>query len=324
MVTTEGNAMNKKICTSLLIILALSACTQSLAEITPPAPAATVTPTLFLGSPALNTPDPGGTADLMPLSTFTPLSQPTPGGMSNLYAVINVFPDDVLNIRSKPGVENAIVGTLQPDQSGLTRTGKTSSVGEDVWIEIQNPGGGTGWVNADFLTEHVPSVAFCADARVTSLLSNLKKAVNTTNGELLHSLVSPVHGVDVIYIRNGAVANYSPEEAAWAFQSTYEVNWGLGAGSGEVVTGTFQEIVLPALQDVFKNESLTCNELKLGGATYVVEWSGEYVNLNFYSIHNPGNDPSYGDLDWRTWLAVVEYVEGQPYLFALLNYQWEP
>ena len=318
--------MVKRFLLSLTISMLLSACTQSLAESTPQPPPATITPTLFIGSPvpAPETPPPGEATTPQPFITLTPLSQPTSSGAANLYAVINVFPDDVLNIRSGPGVENAVVGTLQPDQSGLTRTGKTSSVGEDTWVEIQNPDGGIGWVNADFLTEYVNPAAFCADARVTSLLHNLETAVNTQDGELFRSLVSPAHGLDVIYIRLGMVANYSPEEAGWVFQSTYEVDWGPGAGSGEPVRGTFPDIILPALQDVFKNESLSCNEVKLGGATYEVEWPNEYANLNFYSIHNPGNDPSYDGLDWRTWLAGVEYVDGEPYLFALLNYQWEP
>jgi hypothetical protein len=230
----------------------------------------------------------------------------------------------MLNIRSEPGVENPVVGTLQPSQSGLTRTRKTATVGEDTWFEIQNPDGGTGWVNADFLTEYVSPANFCADARIATLLEKLEMAVNAENGELFQSLVSPAHGLDVVYVRNGTVANYSPEEAGWVFQSTYEVDWGPGAGSGEPVIGTFPEIVLPALQDVFKNETLVCNEIKLGGATYTVQWSSKYANINFYSLHNPGNDPSYDGLDWRTWLAGVEYVDGQPYLFALLNYQWEP
>lgn len=320
--------MNKRIFTSLLVILALSACAQSssTATATPPGPFIPGTPTLYLGSPvpALNTPGAGETAVPFPLPTFTPLTQPTPSGPADLYAVIRVAPDDALNIRSEPGVENAVVGTLQPTQSGLTRTGKTSNVGEETWVEIQNPGGGTGWVNADFLTMYVDPAAFCADAHVTSLLDNLKTAVNNTDGELFSSLVSPAHGLDVVYIRDGTVANYTPEEASWAFQSTYQVDWGTGAGSGQPVSGTFSEIILPALQDVFKNVSLTCNEIKLGSATYAVEWPSEYANLNFYSLYNSGNDPSKGSLDWRTWLAGVEYVDGQPYLFSLSNYQWEP
>jgi hypothetical protein len=323
--------MNKRIFTSLLVILALSACAQSssMSTATPSGPFVPGTPTLYLGSPvpALDTPRAGETAAPFPLPTYTPLTQPTPGGPlvpSNVYAVIRVAPDDTLNIRSEPGLESPVVGTLQPTQSGLTRTGKTSSVGEETWVEIQNPDGGTGWINADFLTAYIDPAAFCADAQITSLLDNLKSAVNNTDGELFSSLVSPIHGLDVVYIRDGTVANYTPEEAGWAFQSTYQVDWGTGAGSGQPVSGTFPEIILPALQDVFKNVTLTCNEIKLGGATYTVKWPTEYANLNFYSLYNPGNDPSKGGLDWRTWLAGVEYVDGQPYLFSLSNYQWEP
>jgi hypothetical protein len=315
--------MNKKIFTSLIIILVLSACTQSLAETTP---STTATPTLSFGTPLppVSTPEAGDAGAPAPLPSFTPISQPTFSAGTDTYAVVNVFEDDVLNIRSGPGVENVVVGTLQPDQSGLTRTGRSSNVGEDTWVEIQNPDSGTGWVNADFLTEYVAPSAFCADTRVISLLGNLETAINTSNGELFGSLVSPKHGVDVVYIRNGMTANYTPEEASWAFQSTYQVEWGAAAGSGEPVTGTFAQVILPALQDVFKNETLTCNEIKLAGATYNVEWPNQYTNINFYSIYNPGNDPSYEGLDWRTWLAGVEYVNEQPYLFALLHYNWEP
>ena len=319
--------MNKISFTSLLLILALGACTQSLAEETPQPPSATETPTLFIGSPlpTLETPKAGETAVFVPLPSFTPLSQPFSNDtVSALYVVINVFPDDMLNIRSGPGVENTVVGTLPYNQSGLTRTGKTSSVGEETWVEIQNPSGGIGWVNADFLTETVNPVTFCADARVATLILNLEKAVNTQDGELLRTLVSPAHGLDVLQSRYGNPANYSPEEAGWVFQSTYKVNWGPTFGNSESVVGTFEEIILPILQDTFKNEILTCNEVKLGGATYEVEWPEEYTNLNFYSIHSPGVDPAYDGLDWHTWLAGIEYVDGQPYLFSLTNYQWEP
>jgi uncharacterized protein YgiM (DUF1202 family) len=321
--------MNKKMFSSILLILVLSACTQSLVDTTPLSPAVTVTPTLYLGSPIppLNTPGARETAVPFPLPTFTPLSQPTqpqPGINPDEYAVVLVAQEDVLNIRSRAGVENAVVGTLEPNAFRITRTGQSSTVGEDLWVEIQNPGGQTGWVNADFLTEYVAPASFCADARAMTLLQNLEKAVNTTDSELFKSLASPAHGLDVVYVRDGMVANYSPEEAGWTFQSTYEVNWGSSAGSGEPVTGTFPEIILPALQDAFKNKTLTCDEIKLGGATYEAEWPSEYANINFYSIYNPGVDPSYDGLDWSTWLAGVEYVAGQPYLFALLHYNWEP
>jgi hypothetical protein len=319
--------MNRKILISLLLILTLSACTQSLAETTAQPPLATVTPTLSFDTPVPpgTTPAPGETVIPVPLPSFTPLSQSTPGGTpTNLYAVINVFPDDVLNIRSGPGVANPVVGTLQFDQSGLTRTGEQSSVGEAMWVEIQNPNGGTGWVNADFLTEYVPPASFCADARVNTLIENLESAVNASNDDILASLIHSLHGLDVRLWRYGTVANYSIEEAAWVLESEYEVNWGPAPGSGENTLGTFSEAILPKLQEVFGAiYNLHCNDT-LNLATFSLEpWPPEYTNINFYTVYKPGTE-QYGGLDWRAWTVGVEYVGGEPYLFALIHYQWEP
>lgn len=318
--------MNRKIFTSLLLILMLSACTQSLADATPQPSSATETPTLFLGSPlpTLETPVIGETAVPVPLPSFTPLSQSTPGGASNLYAVINVFPDDMLNIRSGPGVENPAVGTLQPNQSGLTRTGKQTSVGEDMWVEIQNPAGGTGWVDANFLTEYVSPASFCADARVNTLIDNLKSAVLASNDDALASLIHSLHGLDLRLWRYGTVANYTIEEAAWVLESGYEVNWGPAPGSGENTLGTFNDVILPKLQEVFGAlYNLHCNDT-LDLTTFLLEpWPPEYTNINFYTVYKPGTE-QYGGLDWRAWIVGVEYVGGQPYLFALIHYQWEP
>jgi len=323
----KENAMNKMLFTSLLLVLALSACTQSLAETTPTPPSATETPTLFIGSPlpTLVTPMVGETAIPVPLPSFTPLSQPTPGGIpSNQYAVINVLPDDVLNIRSGPGVGNSVVGTLQYNQSGLTRAGESSSVGEDIWVEIQNPGGGTSWVNADFVTEYVPPASFCMDARVNTLIDNLKSAVLASNDDILASLIHTLHGLDVRLWRYGTLANYTQEEASWVLESQYQVNWGPAPGSGENTLGTFSEEILPRLQEVFSAVyNLHCNDT-LDLATFSVEpWPPEYTNINFYTVYKPGTE-QYGGLDWRAWTVGIEYVGGEPYLFSLIHYQWEP
>jgi uncharacterized protein YgiM (DUF1202 family) len=327
--------MKTKTLTVLLLFLALSACAPVPTTPAPQLPFITATPTLFLGSPIppLNTPAPGGATmtpvpvSPAPFASFTPLSQPTqptPGGSSATYAVILVLEDDVLNIRSGPGAENAVAGTLQPDASGLVRTGKTTLVGEDLWVEIQNPDGGSGWVNSDFLTEQVASSAFCSDARVTTLIQNLASAVKSTNDDTLAALIHDRHGLDARLWRYGTVANYTPEEASWVFESEYEVNWGPAPGSGEETLGTFGTALLPKLQEVFNaNYTTHCND-PLDLATFSVEpWPPEYANINFYTVFKPGSD-QYGGMDWRAWTVGVEYVEGKPYLFSLVHYQWEP
>jgi SH3-like domain-containing protein len=327
--------MNIKTLPILMLIFALSACAPASGTPTQQQPFVTETPTLFLGSPIppLNTPAPGNAtltpapASPAPIASFTPLSQstqPTPGGSSIPYAVILVPEGDVLNIRSGPGVNNAVVGTLEPATSGLVRTGKTTPVGTDLWVEVQNPEGGTGWVNSNFLTEEVSSSAFCSDARVTALIQNLASSVKGTNDDMLAALVHSRHGLDARLWRYGTVANYTTEEASWMFESEYEVNWGPAPGSGEDAVGTFSEELLPKLQEVFNaNYTTHCND-PLDLATFSVEpWPLEYENINYYTVFKPGSE-QYGGLDWRAWTVGVEYVEGKPYLFSLIHYQWEP
>ena len=164
--------------------------------------------------------------------------------------------------------------------------------------------------------------AFCDDPGPREVLQSLQTAVQTKDGKLLASLVSPTEGMDVIFIRNGNVINYDVEHAKFVFETTFQADWGLGAGSGEPVIGSFQEIILPSLQAVFTPEAVvTCNGLKTGGVTYIPEWISP--SLPYYSVYFPGTD-QYGGLDWETWAAGMSQEGGKYFLTALVHYEWEP
>jgi hypothetical protein len=203
------------------------------------------------------------------------------------------------------------------------RTGPSALSGGELWVQVQNPGGGTGWVNAYFLTEYVPSATFCADARVNTLITGLDNALTAGNGVLLQSLVSPAHGVTVHLWRHGTPVTFEPADARWVFESTYSHDWGLAPGSGLETSGSFHVVVLPKLQDVFSaSYTLSCNSVQTGGASYDTSWLPQYTNINFYSAYKPG--PTGDELSWRTVLVGVEYVKGQPYVFSLIQMEWEP
>jgi hypothetical protein len=244
------------------------------------------------------------------------------GNPSGPYAVVLVLPNDSLNIRSGPGVANPIVSSFPPTTINIMRTGRYATVGNAPWVEVNRPDGGTGWVNGLFLTEHVDPSAVCSDQRAIDLISKLKTALTTKDGNLLSSLISPVHGTDVRYIRSGTAANYNGEEAKWVFVSTYEINWGQASGSGLDVKGPFHVVVLPKLLDTLNaGYSVYCNDATKAGAVSQ-PWPPEYANVPFFAIYKPGS-PGV-DLDWRTWLMGVEYVNGQPYIFALIHFEWAP
>jgi hypothetical protein len=170
-------------------------------------------------------------------------------------------------------------------------------------------------------TQPSGSTNLCADPQATALIDSLKTAVLNSDGPLLASLVSPSSGLDVAYFHSGAVVNYRPDQAQFLFETTYEVDWGVEPGSGAPKTGSFHDVVVPALVKMFNQPyTLHCNELKYGGATYPVNFPYE---KGYYSIYFAGTEAN-GNLDWQTWVAGVEYVDGRPYLYALMQFFWEP
>jgi hypothetical protein len=170
-------------------------------------------------------------------------------------------------------------------------------------------------------TQPAGSADICSDSQVPALIDSLKTAMLNSDGPLLSSLVSPSSGLDVSYFHSGTAVNYRPDQARFLFETTYEVDWGVEPGSGASKIGSFHEVVVPALVRIFNQPySLHCNELKHGGASYPVTFP---YDKGFYSIYFPGTEAN-GFLDWHTWVAGVEKVDGKPYLYALMQFFWEP
>ena len=331
-----------------IAMLGLSACTLSLLG----APAPLATPTLLntpTAPPATQAPTESPTSGLptetptLSLPTVTPGlgaatevpvgSVPTalPGGIlpglpSGPYGVIRVAPGDVLNIHSTAGTGSPVIGSFAATTTNVMRTGPTTNVNDAVWVQVTNPGGGTGWVNAAYLTEYVAPAAFCADGRVNTLLTNFANAVIASNGGTLSALVSPLHGMTVRLWRNGNAVVFDQAHARWIFTSTFEHDWGAAPGSGLETSGAFHVVVLPKWLDVFNapvpGYTPSCNAPQTGGASYDTSWPATYANLNFYSLYKPG--PAGNENSWRTLLIGVEYVQNQPYLFSVTQLEWEP
>jgi hypothetical protein len=79
----------------------------------------------------------------------TLLVTPTPPLLP--YRVVDVESNDVLNVRSGPGIENPIVGTIPPNGTDIQVTGTGEQNGNDIWVPIKYQEI-TGWVNSSYLT----------------------------------------------------------------------------------------------------------------------------------------------------------------------------
>lgn len=213
------------------------------------------------------------------------------------------FPSPVISTATGLVVPTLLVGTPIADPF-VTQVGVTQIVVPKAATETQ-----------------VPSATFCADTQATDLINKFKTALQTSNGTLLASLVSPTHGMDARLYRDGRIVNYDQTHAKFLFESTYSVDWGPAPGSGMETMGSWHQVFVPDLLDVFtKNYTLSCNQVQVGGATYQAAWP--YTGVNFYSVYFPGS--SSGGNDWHTWLLGMHYRGGKPYLYAIMQFKWEP
>lgn len=73
-----------------------------------------------------------------------------------LYRVVNVQADDVLNVRSGPGVTYPLVGTIPTAATGIRTTGAGLQEGDMLWVPVRYGDIG-GWVNRYFLAEESSS-----------------------------------------------------------------------------------------------------------------------------------------------------------------------
>ena len=254
--------------------------------------------------------------------TPVPIGPPVAGGLGP-YALVLLGEGELLNVRKSPGEGGTVFAQVGPADEPIYTTGEEGLADDQRWVEILRADGLRGWVSARYLTEAVDPAAFCADTRVNDLLARLGQVLSSGDGPGLSALVSPAHGLAVTYFHTGTTLTYTPEQASWLFESTYAADWGTHPASGEQVRGSFHEEVLPKLREVFENEhTLTCNDPARGPNNYPFQWPPAYRSINFYAVFKPSSADA--ELDWRTWLVGIEYVDGKPYLFSFIHLFWEP
>jgi len=256
-----------------------------------------------------------------PQQAPTPTLTPTPR-FQGPFAVVLVQPADRLHVRAGPGPDQPILADLPSNASGLFLTGREQTVQGARWVEVRLPDGRIGWVNAAFLTPEVPLAAFCSDPQVGALLDRLEAAIRGRDGPALAALVSPIHGLRIHVSRLSDPVLIRPEQAATLFTDETPVHWGVHPASGMEIVGPFRQAVLPDLLDVIERPHERHCGLLVPPVTYQPAWPEAYQAFRFYSLHRPGTPGN--EMDWRTWVVGVAYVEGRPYVAVLMQFFWEP
>ena len=244
-----------------------------------------------------------------------------------LARVALVASDDVLNVRQDPTAASPIVGMLLPGVV-VERTGPEEITGSSVWAQIETPRGSF-WVNDRFLSAVVDRGDFESNARVSDLLDEFAYLI-AADGDL--SLVTSRRG---LYVSHHAdPIRFSSDELRTILLDTTTYQWPSVAIAPDdpefdLIPGrTFAEAVADSFLSAFDDPDTmtTTNQPIVAGNGRPAEFAipFEFQSLNYVGVHDPGDNPDFGGLDWTTWYVSIDFEDGEPVIVGLTVDQWAP
>ncbi len=269
------------------------------------------------------TPIPTATATLAPAPTSAPptsVSQNASFG-DNLYVVVNVAFDDVLNVRAEAGVSNEVVGTL-PYFAHDVKIADTDGVmvGESQWVQVQYADV-MGWVNRQFLARQIGVVDDAVAARAAEIIF----AIKSNNVTALATMVHPEKGVrfsPYAFVSDEDL-NFSAVDLPFLFASKDTHLWGYFDGSGEAIELSGANYWARFIYDAnfAQPEIIGFNQL-VGKGNTINNLSEMYPDGVFVEYYFSGFDPKYGGMDWRSLRLVLEEYQGQWFLVGVVHDEW--
>ncbi len=259
--------------------------------------------------------------------TKTPLPTQTPFPRFNeSVSVVFLGDDQFLNVYANPGEKTNPIAQLAPHMVGIKSSGKVQMDNEALWIEIEIPQGGKGWVNAENITSFILPTDFCNNPKVPKTVEAIMNAIKKlSEGDFLER-ISPVHGLRVRYLwQNQEVNLGKAENLKGIFTENKVYDWGFDRSLNQFVQGSFKTNILPSLESVFDGSITLCNILDQGIAADwsngYIEWPIPYINLNYIALYHPASEEDA--LTWRTWALGMEEINDELYLTTMVQYKWE-
>lgn len=234
------------------------------------------------------------------------------------HSVFGVAEDDVLNVRSGPGVDNPVITFYRHDATDIEVTGDEEIVDAARWIEVQTEDA-RGWVHSQFLVAapDVDDVPGLADRLVDDYLMEL----SSLDSELFDDVVD-VGGIGVYadfptpwtaVPRSGFAdpRDWNPEgtgERCPDCTLTVEEFLGFDTAKWELAEYTVGSDLDPANPNHFFESGLPAG------------FHDRFVTGTVY-IPEPNPDES---LDWRRYTVVFDFDDGAPLIRGVWRWGWTP
>jgi hypothetical protein len=245
-------------------------------------------------------------------------------GATDVYRVVLVAGDDVLNVRQTPGVEGTIMGKLAPGVA-VRLGGSSQQVGGSTWVTVVTPSG-SGWVNAFYLTRSVVDVDFPGGGDPADVVAELANRFDA--GEDISSLIS-AKGLWVIH--HSSPIRFDRSELPGLLDDPTTYRWGSNAlepDSPEITPKTFADAIAEPFVSVYDDpdRQLLVDEVIEGPngrpSQFIVPV--EFGGFPHVMIYDKGDNPEYGGLDWMSWLISLAYEDGEIKVVGLTIDNWGP
>ncbi len=234
------------------------------------------------------------------------------------WAVVLVRADDVLNQRSAPRADAALVQALAPNTRGIRASGATETVGRATWRQITHDGK-QGWVNAAFLTEDVTAAEFEADPRVKAVIEDFATAIAARAS--IASMISP-RGLYLAHY--DAPQWWAPTKAAGLFVGEQSRSWRGPACDDACIKGTAFKVLGGTFLGAYKDPDRV---LKFGwwqtaGNASVLAPPSRLAGFRYVTIYDSGDVADVPD--WSAFTLFFEYADDGPKIVGLAVNAWSP
>ena len=257
-----------------------------------------------------------------PQATATP-SLPPVGPSLGRFAVVDVRSDDVLNVRTGPGVGYPIAGTIPYYGWDVELFAGGQQVGDSWWVPVEYRDVG-GWANSSYLARQVGY----ASEMVAPLAAEAIMALHDRDLAALARLVHPILGLrftPYALVTKGSDGDlvFRADELPGLMADSTVYHWGLYDGSGLPIDATFRAYYDQFVYDVdFVRPDVVGFGERVGQGNSIDNIATAYPGGVMVEYHFEGFDPQYGGMDWRSLRLVFEELNGIWYLVGIVHDEW--
>ncbi|MEZ5375102.1 MAG: hypothetical protein R2733_01225 [Acidimicrobiales bacterium] len=270
------------------------------------------------------------------VTTSTPLPAPPlaidPAWVAydDLFGVWGVAADDVLNVRTGPGVSNPIIGEFGPTARDVHRFDVTEFVRDQRWGVVRF-GQGAGWVNLAFLRPvgtTPPITIGSVDASIAGAADRVRELLGSGDVATLSEHVDPDRGLTVSV--HASITETTPvlslAQVAGSATDSATLLWGYTDGDGAPIVETIRQ----RLRAVAGDTGLTSTDaigydVRLGFGNSIDNIDHWFPGSSVVEYHFDGTS-LYGDFDWSSvrfvFDAEAETPSGRPVLLAIVQDTW--